>query len=35
MKMELEVKSATDGTIHFLATAGSAITAGQPLAEIN
>ena len=35
MKMELEVKAATDGTIHFLATAGSAITAGQPLAEIN
>ncbi len=35
MKMELEVKAATDGTIHFIATAGSAITAGQPLAEIN
>ena len=34
MKMELEVKAACDGTIHFVATAGSAIQAGQTLAEI-
>ena len=34
MKMELEVKAASNGTIHFVATAGSAITAGQTLAEI-
>jgi oxaloacetate decarboxylase alpha subunit len=34
MKMELEVKAASNGTIHFIATAGSAITAGQALAEI-
>ena len=34
MKMELEVKAASNGTIHYIATAGSAITAGQPLAEI-
>ena len=34
MKMELEVKAASNGTIHFIATAGSAITAGQTLAEI-
>ena len=35
MKMELEVKAACDGKIHFVATAGSAIQAGQTLAEIN
>ena len=34
MKMELEVKAASNGTVHFLCTAGSQITAGQPLAEI-
>ena len=34
MKMELEVKASSNGTIHYIATAGSAITAGQPLAEI-
>ena len=34
MKMELEVKASTSGTVHFLGTAGSQITAGQPLAEI-
>ncbi len=34
MKMELEVKATCDGTVHFLSTAGSQITAGQPLAEI-
>ena len=34
MKMELEVKAACDGKIHFVATAGSAIQAGQTLAEI-
>lgn len=34
MKMELEVKAATAGTVHFLGTPGSQITAGQPLAEI-
>lgn len=34
MKMELEVKATASGTVHFLCTAGSQITAGQPLAEI-
>lgn len=34
MKMELEVKATSNGTVHFLCTAGSQITAGQPLAEI-
>lgn len=34
MKMELEVKATSNGTVHFLATAGSAITAGQVLAEV-
>ncbi len=34
MKMELEVKAASNGTVHFLASAGSQISAGQPLAEI-
>ena len=34
MKMELEVKAASNGTVHFLGTPGSQITAGQPLAEI-
>jgi oxaloacetate decarboxylase alpha subunit len=34
MKMELEIKAGVAGTVHFLASAGSQITAGQPLAEI-
>jgi len=34
MKMELEVKAASNGTVHFLVSPGTAITAGQPLAEI-
>lgn len=34
MKMELEVKAATNGTIHFLVSPGTTITAGQALAEI-
>ncbi|MBR5867328.1 MAG: pyruvate carboxylase subunit B, partial [Spirochaetaceae bacterium] len=34
MKMELEVKAASNGTVHFLGTPGSQITAGQALAEI-
>ncbi|MFC2600339.1 MAG: sodium-extruding oxaloacetate decarboxylase subunit alpha [Treponema lecithinolyticum] len=34
MKMELEIKAASNGTVHFLVSPGAAITAGQPLAEI-
>ena len=34
MKMELEIKAASAGTVHFLVSPGSAITAGQALAEI-
>ncbi|HZK19907.1 MAG TPA: sodium-extruding oxaloacetate decarboxylase subunit alpha [Treponemataceae bacterium] len=34
MKMELEVKAASAGTVHFLVQAGTQINAGQPLAEI-
>ena len=34
MKMELEVKATAAGSVHFLASAGSAIAAGQALAEI-
>ena len=34
MKMELEVKATVAGSIHFVASAGNAITAGQTLAEI-
>jgi oxaloacetate decarboxylase alpha subunit len=34
MKMELEVKAASNGTVHYLAQPGSTIAAGQPLAEI-
>ncbi len=34
MKMELEVKAASAGTVHFLVSPGAAITAGQALAEI-
>ena len=32
--MELEVKATAAGSVHFLASAGSAIAAGQALAEI-
>ena len=34
MKMELEVKAANAGTVHFLVQPGTAITSGQKLAEI-
>ncbi|MFA6937278.1 MAG: sodium-extruding oxaloacetate decarboxylase subunit alpha [Treponema sp.] len=34
MKMELEIKAAAAGTVHFVGTPGSQITAGQLLAEI-
>jgi oxaloacetate decarboxylase alpha subunit len=34
MKMELEIKSTTAGTIHFLAPTGSQVASQQPLAEI-
>ena len=34
MKMELEVKATTAGTVHLLSSAGSAVQAGQVLAEI-
>jgi oxaloacetate decarboxylase alpha subunit len=34
MKMELEIKAASNGSVHYLAAPGSQITAGQPLAEI-
>ncbi len=34
MKMELEIKATAAGSVHFLVNAGSAISAGQPLAEI-
>jgi oxaloacetate decarboxylase alpha subunit len=34
MKMELEIKAASAGSVHYLVTPGSQITAGQPLAEI-
>jgi oxaloacetate decarboxylase alpha subunit len=34
MKMELEIKAASSGSVHYLAAPGSQITAGQPLAEI-
>jgi len=34
MKMELEIKAGTAGVVHFVATPGSQITAGQILAEI-
>ena len=34
MKMELEVKATSAGSVHFLVSPGSAITAGQALAEI-
>jgi len=34
MKMELEIKSTASGKIHFLVSAGTAVTAQQPLADI-
>ena len=34
MKMELEIKATGSGSIHFLVSPGSQVTAGQPLAEI-
>ena len=34
MKMELEIKAASNGAVHFLCSAGSQISAGQALAEI-
>lgn len=34
MKMELEIKAASAGTVHFLVQPGTAINAGQALAEI-
>jgi len=34
MKMELEIKATVAGSVHFLVTAGTAINAGQPMAEI-
>ena len=35
MKMELEIKAPAAGKIHFLATAGTQIKNGQPVAQIN
>ena len=34
MKMELEIKAGAAGKVHFLVSAGSQITSGQPVAEI-
>ncbi|WP_296013289.1 sodium-extruding oxaloacetate decarboxylase subunit alpha [uncultured Treponema sp.] len=34
MKMELEIKAPVDGKVHFLASAGTQLTNGQPVAEI-
>ncbi|MDR2313970.1 MAG: sodium-extruding oxaloacetate decarboxylase subunit alpha [Spirochaetaceae bacterium] len=34
MKMELEIKAAGPGKVHFLVSPGAAVTAGQPLAEL-
>ena len=34
MKMELEIKATADGKVHFLATQGTQIANGQPVAEI-
>lgn len=34
MKMELEIKAGTAGSVHFLAATGSQISAGQAIAEI-
>jgi oxaloacetate decarboxylase alpha subunit len=35
MKMELEIKAPVDGKVHFLASAGTQLKNGQPVAEIN
>ncbi|MDR1785444.1 MAG: sodium-extruding oxaloacetate decarboxylase subunit alpha [Spirochaetaceae bacterium] len=35
MKMELEIKSAASGKVHYLRTPGAQIAAGEPIAEIN
>ena len=32
--MELEIKATADGKVHFLATQGTQIANGQPVAEI-
>ena len=34
MKMELEIKAPVDGKVHFLESAGTQLTNGQPVAEI-
>jgi oxaloacetate decarboxylase alpha subunit len=34
MKMELEIKAASSGAVHYLTAPGSQISAGQPLADI-
>lgn len=34
MKMELEIKAPVDGKVHFLASTGTQLTNGQPVAEI-
>lgn len=34
MKMELEIKAPVDGKVHFLASVGTQLTNGQPVAEI-
>ena len=34
MKMELEIKAGAAGKVHFLASTGSQVTAGQAVAEI-
>ena len=34
MKMELEIKAGSAGKVHFLATPGSQINAGQAIAQI-
>ena len=34
MKMELEIKAASAGSIHYLGTPGSQVASGQPIAEV-
>ena len=34
MKMELEIKATANGTVHFVSTVGSQVSAGQVVAEI-
>ncbi|GMO56357.1 MAG: sodium-extruding oxaloacetate decarboxylase subunit alpha [Treponemataceae bacterium] len=34
MKMELEIKAASNGSIHYLGTPGSQVASGQPIAEV-